>query len=132
MSFEVGRIEQAEAYALEFLDLAERLERDWNYGNAIHDGNLVLGRVALARGDMAEAKRRLLLAGDTPGSPVLDSFGPNMALALDLIRARERDVVVEYLGKCDRFWIASGGRLEKWSRLVERGRTPDFGVNLVY
>jgi hypothetical protein len=80
LSFEVGNIEDARKYADELLQLAARFPKDWNYGNAVHDGKMVLGRVALKNGKLDEAKQRLLAAGKTPGSPQLDSFGPNMSL----------------------------------------------------
>ena len=53
-SFEVGNIEDARKYAKELLTLAQKFQNDWNYGNAIQDGNLVLGRIALR--DKPEAK----------------------------------------------------------------------------
>ena len=132
MSFEVQKNEQAETYARELLDLAQSLERDWNYGNAIHDGNMVLGRLALVHGDKEEAKRRLLEAGKTPGSPQLNSFGPNMSLARELLVAGEREVVIEYFRRCLGFWEHGRERLKDWIALVEGGRLPDFGANLVY
>ena len=36
-------------------------------------------------GRIEEAKRHLLAAGRSSGSPVLGSFGPNMSLAKDLL-----------------------------------------------
>jgi len=132
LSFEVHMNEKAETYAWELLDLAQSLERDWNYGNAIHDGNMVLGRLALVYGDPEEAKRRLLEAGKTPGSPQLNSFGPNMSLARDLLVAGEGEVVIEYLKQCLEFWELGRERLKNWIALVEGGRRPDFGANLIY
>jgi len=40
-SFEVGKIEDARKYAKELLTMAPQFQGDWNYGNAIQDGNLV-------------------------------------------------------------------------------------------
>ena len=119
-------------YARELLDLAQSLERDWNYGNAIHDGNMVLGRLELVHGDLEEASRRLLEAGKTPGSPQLNSFGPNMSLARDLLVAGEGEVVIEYLRHCLEFWELGRERVKDWIALIEGGRLPDFGANLVY
>src|ERR1039457_7200996 len=68
-SFEVGKIEDARKYAEELLTAAKKKRDDWNYGNAIQDGNLVLGRIALKEGRTEEARRRLLEAGKSPGSP---------------------------------------------------------------
>jgi hypothetical protein len=101
---EVRQYPLAEAYASELLRLAPQFPRDWNYGNAIHDGHMVLGRVALARGQRNTARRELLLAGATPGSPQLDSFGPNMSLAKDMLAAGEQDAVFRYFDECRSFW----------------------------
>ncbi|HEX5063579.1 MAG TPA: hypothetical protein VFV99_29580, partial [Kofleriaceae bacterium] len=62
-------LDAAAALAAELLELAPKYEQNWNYGNAVHGGHTVLGQVALARGDVAEARRQLLASGATPGSP---------------------------------------------------------------
>ena len=130
---EAGEYMKAEFYARELLAPVVEVGRNWNSGNAIHDGNLVIGRVALARDkDVMLAKASLLAAGRTNGSPGLNSFGPNMSLARDLIEAGERDTVLEYFNLCKRFWSLHRGRLDDWSALVKAGRMPDFGANLVY
>ena len=103
---------------------------DWNSGNRIHYGNLVLGRIALAEGDIEEAKRRLIAAGETAGSPQLDSFGPSMMLAKELLQEGEKEVVLEYFRLCARFWEMGQDRLEEWSDLVRADRVPDFGRSL--
>jgi hypothetical protein len=90
-SFEAGQYEKARGYASEVLDRVQRNPRPSGEGNTIHDGNLVLGRLALVAGDVAAAKRHLLAAGATPGSPNLNSFGPNMSLAKELRARRDRD-----------------------------------------
>ena len=131
-AFEVGAIDEAEARARELLSLATTFRNDWNYGNAIHDGHSVLGRVALARGDVMTAKRELLEAGNTPGSPQLGSFGPNVSLARDLLQHGETAVVVEYFGLCRVFWKMEGGELDHWIDLASGATVPDFGPNLVY
>src|SRR5262249_41988818 len=69
-----GSLDEAERLAREVIEGAGPSERDRQDGNAIHDGHEVLGLVALRRGDLDRAKRELLLAGETPGSPQLDSF----------------------------------------------------------
>ena len=92
---ELGKLQEAEAWAKELLVLADQYKTNWNYGNAVHDGHLVLGRVALRHGDVGKAKDELLAAGKTAGSPQLDSFGPNMALAKDLLEAQERETVLQ-------------------------------------
>jgi len=127
---EAGETEKAKAYARDLLERAPAMRKDWNYGNAIHVGNLVLGRIALAAGDVAEAKRLLLEAGGTPGSPQLNSFGPNMLLAKELLKKGERAAVVKYLDALGVFWVSNRGRIEAWKGAVAQGQTPDFGPNL--
>ena len=131
-SFEIGKTEEARAYAQQALELASRFRSDWNYGNAIHDGHMVLGRAALRGGDVEAAKRELLEAGKTPGSPQLNSFGPNMSLAKDLLERKEADTVVAYFDLCRKFWKMEDGNLSRWSVLAKGGEMPDFGANLVY
>jgi hypothetical protein len=65
-AFERGDHEKAARLARELLALAEQYRDDWSYGNALHHGHLLLGRVALARGDLAAAGAELLEAGRTP------------------------------------------------------------------
>jgi hypothetical protein len=129
---EVGEMTKAKEYALELLDLAPCFQTNWNYGNALHDGHMVLGRVAVASGNIEGAKQELLEAGRTPGSPQLDSFGPNMALALDLLRKGERPAVRQYFAECSTFWKLGRRRLESWTSLTKLGITPDFGANLLF
>jgi TonB family protein len=118
-------------YASELLgDVAQN--HDWNNGNAIHDGNMVLGLVALSNGNLAQAGKYLLEAGKTPGSPQLDSFGPNMTLAKELLQKGEKDVVLEYFALCRVFWKMGNDRLDEWTAMVRGGGMPKFGANLVY
>ena len=131
-SFEVGNIEDARKYASELLALAQKFQHDWNYGNAIQDGNLVLGRIALKEGRTDEAKQCLLAAGGSPGSPQMNSFGPNMSLASDLLQKGERETVLQYFDLCRKFWEMGHDQLDQWSGDVKAGRTPAFGANLVY
>lgn len=102
----------------------------WNYGNNIHHGNIILGRIALASGNLEEAKKRLIAAGKTPGSPQLNSFGPNMSLAKELLEKGQKDAVIEYFDLCSKFWKSGKDRLSKWSVLVKDGKIPNFGHNL--
>ena len=130
-AFDADRLDKAGRYAELML---QNTESGWNQGNRIHHGNLVLGRIALREGNVEEAKSRLIAAGNTPGSPQLNSFGPNMALAKALLEVGERDVVLEYFQLCSKFWKSSraAGKLDEWGVLAAAGRVPEFGANLVY
>jgi hypothetical protein len=111
-SFVAGHVEDARKYANELMTLLPKYPRDWNYGNSVHDANLVLGRIAANEGRTEDAKKHLLAAGQSPGSPQMNSFGPNMSLALDLLRLKEKDVVLQYFNSCRTFWKMHDGRLD--------------------
>jgi tetratricopeptide (TPR) repeat protein len=131
-SFVAGRTDDARKYAQEILALLPKFKGDWNYGNAVQDGNLVLGRIAVREGRVDEAKRYLIEAGKSPGSPQMNSFGPNMSLAKDLLEKGERDVVLEYFELCRKFWKMGQEDLDQWTSDVRTGKVPDFRANLVY
>ena len=139
------RWQRAERLSREYLAQAERLHTDWNYGNAIHDGNQFLGLIRLRQGDVEGAKACLLAAGLSPGSPQLDSFGPNMMLARELLERDERLVVAEYVDLIARFWAADkpahaeipghlehmeekGRLIEEWKIDIAEGRIPTDGL----
>ena len=111
---------------------APQYPKDWNYGNAIFYGNLVLGRIALQRGDIKESVARLLAAGATPGSPQLNSFGPNMSLAKDLLAKGQTEPGLNFLAACKSFWKMDQGRLDQWIATIRAGDKPDFTSNLAY
>jgi hypothetical protein len=133
-SFIIGKIEDASKYADELAALAPKYKTNWNYGNAVQDANLVWGRIALKTGHIDEAKMRLLKAGHSPGSATMDSFGPNMSLANDLLQKGQKEVVLEYLELCRTFWSDEDnhGKLDQWKKEIQDGKRPDFGANLVY
>ena len=129
-AFTAGDLKKARSYADLLLTEAKKYQDDWNYGNAIHHGNLILGRLALQSGNLAEAKARLIAAGKTPGSPQLNSFGPNMMLAKELLDKGQKDVVLEYFQLCGKFWDMGKDDLKDWTETVKKGGIPDFGANL--
>ena len=129
---ELGQLEKANSYANELLELATLFPDNWNYGNAVHDGHVVLGRVALVQGDVQRARDELRAAGDSPGSPQLNSFGPNMSLARDLLQAGEKQAVLDYFEQVGTFWEMGAVELERWTARVKADRAPDFGAGLVH
>jgi len=139
----LGNLDDADRLARELLDLAPAYDKDFYHGNALHHGNLLRGRAALKRGDIKGAGDFLRAAGRTPGSPQLNSFGPNMLLAKELLEAGEREAVLEYLESCKAFWsiktaatsvgaVPPAAALDAWADAIREGRVPDFGPNLVY
>ncbi|MGC9945991.1 MAG: hypothetical protein ABSF64_06430 [Bryobacteraceae bacterium] len=132
VAFETGNLAKATAHAQELLRMAPQFPKDWNYGNAIYYGHFVLGRVALRQGNTNDAASQLLAAGATPGSPQLNSFGPNLTLAKDLLAQGQAQPVLEYLAACKSFWKLDYGKLDEWIGAIRAGVTPDFSSNLNY
>ena len=128
-AYDAGVTEKASDYARQCLD---NPPSGHNYGGTIHQGNMILGRIALDGGKIEVAKRHLLEAARTPGSNVLGSYGPSMALANELLKKGERDVVIEYFHLCSKFWESDRGQLQlkRWEATVKQGGAPNFGMNL--
>jgi hypothetical protein len=118
-AFDGGATDKAAAYGRALLDTAGRYATDWNYGNAIYYSNWVLGRIALQQGDAARAGEYLLRAGATPGSPQLNSFGPNMKLAQEPVEKGQTAVVLQNFGLCAKFWKLEEGKLAAWTATVK-------------
>lgn len=95
-------------------------------GNDFHEMHILLGRIALERGDAREAGVQLVESAKTCGSPQLDSFGPDWTLAEDLLARGERDVVVAYIDAVGRFWESGKKRLATWQKELEDGKNPKF------
>lgn len=131
-SIDVGKLNEAEKYATELLKLAPNYKKDWNYGNAIHKGHIALGRIELRKNNLSGATEHLIEAGKTPGSPQLDSFGPNMILAKELLEKGEHENVLKYLDLCEKFWEMHGAELKQWKAVIKAGGIPNFGANLLY
>jgi tetratricopeptide (TPR) repeat protein len=132
IAYDAGDMAKARAYAHQLLDEAGSQRSNWNYGNAVHKGNLVLGRIAVREGRLDVAATFLRASGETPGSPQLNTFGPNMSLARDLLERGQIEPVLTYFELCRKFWEMGGSRLDAWSKDVRSGKIPDFGANLVY
>jgi thiol-disulfide isomerase/thioredoxin len=122
----MGDLESAERDARATLQLAAAEPKAWNHDDLVHAANTVLGSVALQRGDLKEAKARLLASGKIAGSGVLGSFGPSMALAQELLEVGERDVVRQYLELCRSFWKYDRGRIDRYLDLIRADATPNL------
>jgi hypothetical protein len=123
-AYRQGQNAQASALANEYLDLAARNQGDWNYGNAIHDANTMLGLLDLKNGDPDAAEARLLRAGTSPGSPQLNSFGPRMHLAMALLDQGRLEGVKTYLKGVQKFWDLGRDGVEAWLQALEQGQRP--------
>ena len=118
---------KAGEYAEKLLATVKPDQDSWNYGNAIFEAHTLLGRVALSKNDVQGAERHLLESGRTPGSPQLNSFGPNMILADQLLERGASKTVLEFFDLCGKFWTLGKERLDQWSQEIRDGKKPDFG-----
>ena len=130
--FDSGKFQGARDSIDQLKLLLPKYLRNWNYGNATHKMNIIKGRMALREGKIDDAKRFLLDAGKTHGSPQLNSFGPNMSLAKDLLEKGEKNAVLEYFDLCRVFWKNDSNKLDTWSSEVKNDRIPRFGPNLIF
>jgi len=132
IALDAGEHGKAGFHAQQLLDRSALFREIGLEGDAVHCGHLVLGRLALAGGDVGAAKVHLLASAVPEGSGALSSFGPNLSLARDLLAHGETAVVLRYLGHCRRFWDSGVDDLKNWTEQIEQGQIPDFGANLVY
>ena len=95
-----------------------------NYATNVHYGNITLGRIALAEGNIKKARSFLLRAGAAPESRRLRQFGPDTILAKGLLERGERKAVLRYFDQCAKFWERGRDRLQEWKVLVKAGRIP--------
>jgi tetratricopeptide (TPR) repeat protein len=122
---EAGDTDKAAEAAREALRLAETRPGP-TAANAVHYGNIALGRLALKAGRLDEAKARLLAAGRTTGSVELGAAGPDWRLASDLLAKGEKTAVLDYIELCRVFWRRDGGRLDVYATSIRAGEWP-FG-----
>jgi len=119
-SFAAGKVEDARKYAQELLTLLPSFRQDQEYGNAVHDANLTLGRIAVREGRLDDAKRNLIDSVGTPSARLMD-YGPSMSLAKDLLE-KERSRVSWTTLRC----VRSFGNLDDWTNGANRSRRARF------
>lgn len=73
-------------------------------GDILHETNIAKAWLALREGNIQQAIHFLLQSTRTKGSPMLDSFGPDKSLIRELYTMGQKNAVLEYLEKTDKFW----------------------------
>ena len=139
-AFWAGEYDQAKKYAQDWLKASakmeqmpaaathnERITRQWDRGEAIHDANMILGEIALSEGKTKEAGQFLIEAGKVTGGLTLSSYGPDLALAKDLLDLGENQAVLTFFEECNVFWTTGRDSLVQWKKTILAGQKPDFG-----
>ncbi len=126
-AIEGGEMNLAKSLATSLLGrISDQVPWTWTSGNIVHKANILWGRVALREDKLDEAKQYLLRAGKTPGSPQLNSYGPDFHLARELLEEGEVGAVLEYLGLVRVFWNNAPALqiLEQSEQEIRAGKIP--------
>jgi hypothetical protein len=122
LSLALGDLHRARAHAEQLLVSGPD---ELRLGDPVHDGHLLLGRIALREDDVDRARAHLILAGEAGGKGLFAFFGPNLRLAIDLLARGESEVVIRYLTLCRAFWERAP--IDEWIAAIRAGESPNFG-----
>lgn len=97
-------------------------------GYTPHLINIARGWVALNEGKQRKAIDYLLASTDTKGSPVLNSFGPDMTLVRALYQQGNKDAVLEYLNLAQSFWNTDSAKnnIQVWRKMIRHNCAIQF------
>lgn len=130
-AIEAGNLATAGKAAKSLLRRAALHQTSFQYGNAIDCAHIVLGKIALAQNRIKAAVSQLMAAGNTPGSPQLNSFGPDFSLAQSLLAMGLRSEVLLYIRMVQRFWRNHDDVIEHWVSVIQSGGNPDFRIKFL-
>lgn len=125
-ALELKQYERANDYARRLISLAPQFPDDWNYAQAVHQANIILGRAALRADDIDSAKAYLLAASKIPYSEILDAQGADLQLANALLARGQRETVAQYLQAGTRFWPRGRAQLDGWLQQLAAGQIPSL------
>jgi hypothetical protein len=129
--------QQAGKYAREALDIASTAQSHPDYGTAFFQANMVLGMDAIQGGDSKAATAYLRKAAEAPVTDALRYPIPNArpwpmnwhfpsVLTAALLRAGQRDAVVEFLESYARITVAGRSRCLEDIALIRQGKLPSW------
>lgn len=118
LHLEEGNFNKARGYAF-------RLKFGKADSDEVHNAEIILGMVALNEKKLSRAKRHLKKSAEVKTSPVLGSFGPQMMLAHALLKAGEKQAVLDYLTACQKFSTSIRIKFGFLKEDIEQGRTPE-------
>lgn len=131
-AYDKHEYDEARKFIYHQLDLVKEFQDHWNHSNILHQSHTFLGLIALEEDKIEEAKAQLIKSAEIKGSPQINSFGPNMLLAKMLLELEQTQVVLQYLEKCEKFWLPRMRRkkLKLWRNEINMNKFPDFGFHL--
>jgi uncharacterized protein HemY len=94
-------------------------------GAILFDANLLLGKVALRKGDKRTASRYLAAAAQVPPDETMKHRQVTMELPRSLVDWGERDAVADFLERIATYNTRKV-QLAEWARLIREGRNPDL------
>ncbi|MFK5951384.1 MAG: hypothetical protein QM500_21730 [Methylococcales bacterium] len=122
--FQNGNYIKSKELISEYLSLAEVYNNNWNYGNAIHDANRILGLIHYNQRQVDIAAEYLIKSSQSTGSPQLNTFGPEMDLANLLLQDGRVEEVEVYLNGIKKFWKMDSGVVNNWLQQISKGGKP--------
>jgi hypothetical protein len=128
-----GEMEEAATLAREVLRIIPSAEEaggaEDSGGAESFNAHIVLGRVALAHGDLPMAEQSLLDAASiSPPVAAFATFGPDTALAQGLLVRGRTEAVIRYLEACQGFWVLGQKQVHDWIERIRQGEIPDLST----
>jgi hypothetical protein len=124
--------EEAKDISTKYVQMAAKFQNHWNYGNAIYYGNMYKGLLVLKENSIKEAAISLIESAKTPGSPQLNSFGPNTLLADKMYKLGRVAEVKEFLELCRLFWLLGSSKIDEWVEAIDSNQPPNFASHFLY
>jgi hypothetical protein len=126
VAFDAGEYEKAIAYAEGHLAQAvQRSNRKARSERARWLLHTICGRIALRRGEVAQAVEHLSSSADIQERAAFGAAGPPMRFAQEMLEAGQREAVLTFLAACARFWDRTD-LLDQWVARIRAGENPDF------
>ncbi len=105
-AFETGDMEKATTYCEDLLKLAKDNKKNWDYANAVHRANVILGKVALNAEDIDKAAIHLEKAAKAilpkPVQAKATMMGFDTSLAKELMKTDKKDSAMKFLVICEK------------------------------
>jgi hypothetical protein len=124
-SFRTPNLDLSETKARELLELARKAPNEARSAFAIYEANIMLGKVALRRGNREESAKYLVAAADAPAS---DELRYSQIIPLNLPRTLidwgEREAAAQYFERMAPKTLRTE-EFQKWAVEIRKGNNPE-------